>query len=55
MKNETMIRVTRSMLHPDPHPNETVEEIIEHCRKAYLENGCDKFKDFCIELEKEGV
>ena len=43
-----------SVIHPDPYPDETVEEIIEHCRMAYFKNGCDKFKD-SIETEKEGV
>jgi hypothetical protein len=33
-----------SMIHKDPYPNETVEEIIEKCRQAYFKYGCDKFK-----------
>lgn len=35
-----------SIVHSDQYPNETVAEIIEHCRKTYFEKGCDKFKDF---------
>jgi hypothetical protein len=34
-----------SVIHADPYP-ETVEEIIEHCRRAYFEKGCDRFRDF---------
>jgi hypothetical protein len=36
----------KSIIHADPYPNETVEEIIEKCRKKYYSEGCDKFKDF---------
>jgi hypothetical protein len=37
---------TISIIYPEKYPNETVEEIIEHCRQAYYRLGCDKFPDF---------
>jgi hypothetical protein len=33
-----------TVIHKDPYPNESVEEIIEHCRQMYFKKGCDKFK-----------
>ena len=35
-----------SIIHADPYPNETIQEIIEKCRKKYYSEGCDKFKNF---------
>jgi hypothetical protein len=34
-----------SIVHSDPYPDETIEEIIEKCRQKYFSEGCDIFKD----------
>ena len=46
LKEKKMMNEKKSIILPDPYPNETVEEIIEHCHRVYYEQECDKFKNF---------